>query len=618
MANVLTDLLKRKGATPGTASPVVPDETTQITQVVEEIQATTAFRDAIRIFRGNDQVKRAEWTPYPAMISHGIVRLDGDWVLITSFGRKVIEAVPVLDMASAQPSNPRPNALLSQILGPKKPGAVGPPSGAPVLTNQKDRLRTLSPQFTRAQSESLDALENVTDAMDAILSEKPDGSVDQTMRTVFTGMVSEARARITRERKPVSVEGPIDIVDYQPFVVDDPSQDNNVSLADWWRSHVGEEWDQHRTQRHQVAIDENGNDVLYELLDNGLVVVSGGGMHVVLATPVLSAKFLKPIRPLREVIANGVGSTINPPDGPGPDAPDVDDAAKPKGPEPLLLPDGRDALRLSKKDLVDAHAAVFSNVLEGSPAVKVYREFSGLPAKGRTSEVLLRDLRLMLALMCDSSEWRQAAEAWRNTYMTPSVPPPAETPPAETAPAVSLEEAKTSATTLSRGPTLPAHLPADVSGLEHATTTPTGVSDVHVAVSPEAIETVLADEAKPAAAQSAATFHVSMLSTAPSAMVDGAMTLYINCRPMRGGVVDLADFLRPYEAKVAAEHEVPYYMALPYKDGAKAVVTALAIAANRGELVLPSALYCDKHHPAYDEAVAFLSGYAVEVVRPCY
>ena len=619
MANTLVELLKQKksvSATPATpaapatsTAPLVADEATQHAQVVEEIKNTEAFREALKVFRGNDLVKRADWTPYPGMVAHGMVRLEGDVVLLTSFGRKVIDAVPLPQASSPPAANPLIDALRTSRTSTAPNAATTAPA-----PNQQQRLRTLSPLFTRAQGGSSEEVKKAADQIRAVLGEPTDGTVDALMRNVFQGMVNEADARIAREQR-VSVVGPIDIVDMQPFVVDDPSQPENVPIEQWWPKYVGEEWSARRSHTHNVVIDENGNDVLYEAFDNGLVAVSQGTMHIVLATPAVTARFLKPTK-LRSSIANGVGSTINPPDGPGPNAPDVDDTtAKPATATPILqLPDGRDALKLGKKDLTDAHAKVFSDVLEGSQAVKIYREFSVLPAKGRTMDMLVVDLRLMLALTY-STEWRAAAEAWRNTYVSPppspaeTTPPPEAIPPAEAAPATPTE----------------------------AATPP--VSDVNVAVSPEAVDDVLA-EASP-------TVPTKSETTAPAetprevatrvfnelcdrtASFKGPVTagpsddpaefvLYLNCRPMRGPVTDLADFLRPFEAKVAAENEVVDYQQLAWRDGPKSVVTAIAMAANRGELRLPAALYCDKHHPCYNEVVAYLTRFATEVIRTCY
>ncbi len=604
MSNPLVEMLKRKNvasATPATTpAPAVPDEATQHAQVVEEIKNTEAFREAIKVFRGNDQVQRANWTPYPAMVAHGMVRLEGDAVLLTSFGRKVIDAIPLPEASPPVTGKP-----LLDVLRTQREGSTAGATTATPTPTQKDRLRTLSPMFTRAQGGTLDDVKAAADQIRTVLGEPTDGTVDALMRNVFQGMVNEADARIAREQR-VSVVGPIDIVDMQPFVVDDPSQPENVSIEQWWRQYVGEEWGDRRSHTHNVAIDENGNDVLYEAYDNGLVTVSQGTMHIVLATPTVTTRFLRPIK-VRASIANGVGSTINPPDGPGPNAPDVDDTtAKPATAVPILqLPDGRDALKLGKKDLTDAHAKVFSDVLEGSQAVKIYREFSVLPAKGRTIETLLVDLRLMLALTY-STEWRAAAEAWRNTYVSPT------TSPAEAAPPTPAAEA---------APPMPS------------------VSDVNVAVSPEAVDDVLAEAKAAASTTSETTVPVETPRDVATRVFNelcdrtasfrGPITagpsddpaefvLYLNCRPMRGPVTDLADFLRLFEAKVAEQNELVDYQQLPWRDGPKSVVTAIAMAANRGELRLPAALYCDKHHPCYNEVVAYLTRFATEVIRTCY
>lgn len=535
------------------------------------------------------------------LVARGLFKLDGKVLTPTDLGGKVVavllargivanQAAPATP-ASAPATPPATPAKAGGLLGRLKSGGAAP--AAPAKPTDLQRLRDLSPKLTAAwnvaSGDPTVEAEKVLEDIAAILeSGTPDGSIDAKSREIFEGMVGDAIAEIERRRTPppepeTAPEGTdntgdtgeddipeivIEIETLESLFIENEDK-TGPKVGDWWKERFGV------TIEDATAVGRMGLDDgdAYKM-DNGLVLMITDEISGVLCPPELLERFsgaspaAAPAAPAAPV--QGAGSAINPPDGVKSDTPDSElpETGKNKGGRPVLgpvLPDGTNVRKLGKKELVDAHKALFGE-LEGSPAVKVYRGASKLPEKRPVVEDFYADIELMLALLkanADGTDPAAAVQGLQDAATGGDNPP--ETPAAAPRSATPVTPARTVA------PVAPVatKAPEPPTGGEHA--------------------------------------------------VQG-FRLFIGCRPMRGGqdVVELADFLRPFEEAVAAEDQIAHIMDKPYKDGIKATVVKLQIAYNRSELALPPAIYVPRDHPAAGEAVAFLTRFAVEIVRVCY
>ena len=454
-------------------------------QHAEKVAGNEAELRVMAAFASTDTVTQASLPPeFSALFGRGLLKLDGDAATLTDIGIQVRQI------------------LLRGGLKPAVPSV-------------KDRLHLLSPRLTKAYNEGASVVSEIVSEIQTVLAESDDGSVTAATREVFVGMVSDAQGWLARQ-VPKDVQ--IDFDSLEPIFLESEAGDG-TTVSTFWMEKTGRILDKEPVTG-QMGM-EDGKAYLFE---SGVVLVRSATLAGLFGTQAQKVEIL---------LKKGAGSSINPPDGVGEDAPD-DEVAPVKKSEGLILPDGRDAKKLPKKDLGEAHLKLFEDVLEGHPAIKIYKTVTNLPEKGKTIERYLEDVALILKL-------RDGIE---------------------------------------KG--------LDLEGLK-------------ALVAPA-----------PAAAPAVAP------AVAPAAAPAAPLVLYIDCRPMRRGIVDLADFLRPFEDAVAEESQLPDYLGKPFKDGQKAVVSKLAIARNRGELNFPDAIYCPKTHPAFSEATGWLTRFATEIVRPCY
>jgi hypothetical protein len=600
-------LLKSKGAgnsEANVAAALNRLQTTTPEQYADGIAKVEAEVRVCQAFASGAGRTNAELLPGDAvagLVARGLFKLDGKVLTPTDLGGKVVgvllargvvanQAAPVTP-ANAPASPATPPAKAGGLLGRLKSGGAVPAApAAPTKPTDLQRIHALSPKLTAAwnatDADPADVAEGVLEEIAAILEiDSPDGSIDAKNREIYEGMVGDAIAEIERRRTPPPPpEAPkgadsesaedtddipvitIEIETLESLFIENEDK-TGPKVGDWWREKFGVTIED-ATAVGQMALDDGD---AYKM-DNGLVLMITDEISGVLCPSELLERFTA----TAGTPVQGAGSAINPPDGVKSDTPDAELPPDPKnkGGRPVLgpvLPDGTNVRKLGKKELVDAHKALFGE-LEGSPAVKVYRGASKLPEKRPVVEDYYADIELMLALLKANADGTDPAAAVQGLQD-----------------AASAAEAAEAATGGDNPPETPAAAPRSVTPVTPART-----------VTPVALKTP-----EP--------------PTGGDTAVQG-FRLFIGCRPVRGGqdVVELADFLRPFEEAVAAEDQIAHVMDKPFKDGIKATVVKLQIAYNRSELALPPAIYVPRDHPGAGEAAAFLTRFAFEIVRVCY
>lgn len=93
------------------------------------------------------------------------------------------------------------------------------------------------------------------------------------------------------------------------------------------------------------------------------------------------------------------------------------------------------------------------------------------------------------------------------------------------------------------------------------------------------------------------------------------LTLYVDCVSSMRTMLSLAEYLAPFERRIAERHGIPYVYAMDYRNGPKAVASELVAHLAKTDPDF-GALFVSSSHPAFSEVMAVLECVpGVEVVR---